>query len=310
MKQLRFSLFGRFNVQRNAQDLSGLEAQKVQELLCYILLYHECPHPRDKLSDLLWPKSSNTQAKQYLRQTLYQLQSALENNDAPEQALILVESDWIQFNVDASHWSDIAQFEEAFTLTQNRRGHELTADEASAIQVAVDLYRGDLLENWYQDWVILERERVQNLYLIMVDKLMIYCAAQQEYERGIAYGAAILRCDVAHERTYRRLMQLHALAGDRTGAIRQYDRCVSVLAQELGVEPAESTRSVYQQIKAGDSISPAFIISSPTPQQRDASVSFSALLDRLNHVRLDLINAQHQVEQDIELVKAALSKQL
>jgi len=305
MDRLQVFLFGRFSTQRGDLVLTGLEAQKVQELFSYLLIYRKRSHPREKLADLLWPNSSNTQSKQYLRQTLYQLQVALEDNSDPHGALISVESNWIRMNPMADYWSDIRQFERAFALTQNRRGHELDDAEACALESAVQLYHGDLLESWYQDWSILERERVQNLYLLMLDKLMSYSAAHQEYERGIVYGSDILRCDVAHERTYRRLMQLFALAGDRSGALRQYERCVTVLAQELGVEPAEQTVALYQQIKEDRPLSHLFH-RSQNDAYGDASLSLSGLLDRLTHVRMDLINAQRQVEQDIEIVKTAL----
>jgi two-component SAPR family response regulator len=93
----------------------------------------------------------------------------------------------------------------------------------------VALYHGDLLEDWFQDWCLYERERLQNIYLAALDKLMDYCEASRDYDAGLAYGTRILRHDLARERTHRRLMRLYYLAGDRTSALRQYDRCVQIL---------------------------------------------------------------------------------
>ncbi len=64
----------------------------------------------------------------------------------------------------------------------------------------MDLYRGDLLEGWYQEWCLFERERLQNAYMLMLDKLMGYCEAHSEYEQGLVYGDLILRLDHASER--------------------------------------------------------------------------------------------------------------
>ena len=131
----------------------------------------------------------------------------------------------------------MAEFEQAFNLTRGTPGRQLDAQNVQILQNAVELYRGDLLEGWYQDWCLFERERLQNMYLTMLDKLIDYSEANELYEAGLAYGAHILRHDRARERTHRRLMRLHYLARDRTEALRQYERCVSSLDKELGVEP-------------------------------------------------------------------------
>src|SRR5438128_1039451 len=57
------------------------------------------------------------------------------------------------------------------------------------------LYRGDLLEGWYSDWCLYERERLQHMYLAMLDKLMEYSESHQEYETGQTYGMRALRYD-------------------------------------------------------------------------------------------------------------------
>lgn len=88
------------------------------------------------------------------------------------------------------------------------------------------------------------------MYLVMLDKLMEFCEAQQQYETGLAYGSRILRHDPARERTHRRLMRLHCMSGDRTSALRQYQHCVVALEEELGVRPARPTEALYEQIRA------------------------------------------------------------
>ena len=88
------------------------------------------------------------------------------------------------------------------------------------------------------------------MQLAMLNKLMTYFETIEEYEMGLVYGHRILQFDRAHERTHRRMMRLHYLAGDRTAALRQYDRCTAALDGELSVKPAKWTVSLYNQIKA------------------------------------------------------------
>lgn len=99
------------------------------------------------------------------------------------------------------------------------------------IQNAVQLYQGPLLEGWYQDWCLYERERLQSMYLAMLDELMGYCEVRHDYETGLLYGMGIMSYDWARERTHRRLMRLHYLNGDRAAALRQYEQCAVALKE-------------------------------------------------------------------------------
>src|SRR3954468_20050627 len=68
---LQVTLFGRFCALSSYRPMAGLDARKVQELFCYLLLYRDRPHPREALATLLWSESPAFQAKKGLRQTLW-----------------------------------------------------------------------------------------------------------------------------------------------------------------------------------------------------------------------------------------------
>ena len=300
MTVLHVSLFGKLRVCHDEQVLTSLEARKVQELFCYLLLYRDRPHPRETLTDLLWNGNSTAQAKKYLRHTLWQLQSTLYAHVEPCQShFLLVEADWIQLNPATTLWLDVAVFEQAFAMTQGIPGYALDAQQKQALQLAIQLYQGDLLEGWYQEWCLFERERLQNMYLEMLSKLMDACEAVQEYEAGLIYGARILRCDLAHEPTHRRLMRLHYLTGNRTAALRQYRRCLSALKEELDVKPGKSTVSLYEQICA-DRLSG---VTTVLPQTNAPSASLSEVLEHLHRLQSELTTIQHQLQQDIQAIE-------
>jgi DNA-binding SARP family transcriptional activator len=262
MPALRIQLFGKLSVMSDGRELEKLDASKAQELLCYLLVHRARPHPRESLAALLWGDASTEKSKKYLRQALWHLQGVLEPQacDAATAAapdVLRAEHDWVQLNAGCDVWLDVEAFERAFASSQGRHGAQLCAESNEALRAAVALYRGDLLEGWYQDWCLFERERLQNMYLLMLDKLMGYCDAHADYEAGQLYGALILRQDRAHERTHRQLMTMHYRAGDRTAAIRQYQRCVAALREELDVEPDAHTAKLYQQIRADKLDAPA-----------------------------------------------------
>ncbi len=310
MSTLHIFLFGKFQMQCGQQVLTGLDARKVQELFCYLLLYRGRSHPRETLTSLLWGDSPTSKSKRSMRQTLWQLQATLDCQTEPiNSQVLLVEPDWIQVNSEANFWFDVAVFEQAFDFVRHIRGRELDLQRVQALQNAVNLYRGDLLEGWYQDWCLYERERLQNMYLAMLDKLMGYCEAHSDYENGLIYGARILHQDRARERTHRRLMRLQYMAGDRTAALRQYERCVAALAEELGVKPAQRTVVLYEQMRTdqlyGSTSAPAEVSMAP----QTTAVPLPEILGRLKHLHAVLTNVQRQVQQDIEVVERALNDQ-
>jgi DNA-binding SARP family transcriptional activator len=258
MSKLKINLFGKFSVRREEQPVPGFDAYKEQELLSYLLLHRNRPHSREALAGLLWGDVLTEKSKKYLRQALWHIQTALDA-DVGGDTVLSVEHDWVQFNARADLWLDVEVFERAFMLVRDRRGADLNEECLEALQGAVQLYRGDLLEGWYQDWCLYERERLQNIYLVMLDKLMCFCEAKGKFELGQHYGSLVLRYDRAHERTHRQLMIFQYLSGDRTAALRQFERCAAALKEELGVSPDKLTAALYQQLRAdqGDTAEPA-----------------------------------------------------
>lgn len=310
MSVLRVFLFGKFHLQLGGQVLTSLHSSKVQELFCYLLLYRNRPHPREDLASLLWGDSPTVQSRKYLRQALWQLQAAIKPQTEPVNGcLLLLEGDWVRLNPKADLWLDVAVFERAFVLAQGVPGQALDDRRAQVLHTAVYFYQGDLLEGCYQDWCLYERERFRNMYLVMLDKLIGYCEAHHKYEAGLACGNRILRYDRARERTHRQLMRLHYSAGDRTAALRQYEQCAAALDEELGVRPAKSTLALHQQIRADQLDGLAHAPEKAKAALEATVAALPEVLCRLKQPEAVLVNAQRQVQQEIQDIEMVLNEQ-
>jgi DNA-binding SARP family transcriptional activator len=303
MSTLRIRLFGKFSVLRDAQLLKGLGANKEQELLSYLLVRRDRFHPRETLATVLWGDTSTERSKKYLRQALWHVQSALEAGDSLGLPLLVVEHDWVQLNLQSEVWLDVAEFERAFATTQDLPGNQLDTISAALLKGAIELYKGDLLDGWYHDWCLFERERLQNMYLCMLDKLMSYCEKHSEYEAGQRYGSTILRYDRAHERTHRQLMHLQYMAGDRTGALRAYERCVAALDEELNVKPDRRTTALYEYIRNDGPTESETVGMRPTTLQ---GVSLPEVLGRLKRLQSVLAAVQRRLQRDVAAVEHTL----
>ena len=308
MSKLHFCLFGKFAARDGRDTLKGLEATKDQELLSYLLIHRTQHHSREALAGLLWGDNSTERSKKYLRQALWHLQSVLETGSGAGERILLVEHDWLTLNSANRPWCDVAEFEAAFTRAEGIAGNQLDEDVAGSLKQAIALYRDDLLAGWYHDWILFDRERLQNKYLIMLDKLLRYAREHREYEAGQSYGEMILRHDPAQERTHRQLMSLYYSAGDRTAALRQYDRCVTALKEELGVPPERRTAVLYERIRMGQMSDPVTTeLNLPT-----ASDAVSSQPEIVRHLRVlhKLLGAvQRRIQRDITAIEASKPNQ-
>jgi two-component SAPR family response regulator len=309
---LRIYLFGKFSIQQDSQELLVLEARKLQEFLGYLLLDAGRPHSRENLAGLFWGDSTTTQSKKNLRQVLWQIQSELEplrQKEAPP--FLEVDNDWVQVQVHEGLWVDCFELEKAYRLCRNVPGEQISLETYSAMRMAVELYKGDLLEGCYQDWCIFERERLQNIYLDLLGRLIEYCLINGEYQAGIEYGKLVLTYDWTHETTYRQMMQLYYLLGDRSAALRQYNRCCEALQKEFEAAPSRLTTKLYWQIR-GDGGGPA-----PSPLASFGPTSNSITgegyqvketVERLNQIQLALAGLQVQIREQVQALESLLKE--
>lgn len=306
MPRYAVQLLGKFNVRRDATPVPGLESRKAQELLGYLLLYRRQSHTREALANQLWGNLPTSQSRAYLRKALWQLQAAIDSEKQPcATHLLIVEPEWVQVNSDADLSLDIATLEQISSRAQSLPGEAISEPLAAELRYATSLYQGDLLDGCYQEWCIFERERLLTLYLTLLDKLTAYCESHGDYERGLTYGTLILRHDCAREQTHQRLMRLHFLAGDRSSALRQYDRCSSALKEELDVAPAPLTLALYESIKANQLLGLSPTVRPAITNGQDASLL--DLLKELQELSQGLATLYGQLQQKISALEHVIT---
>lgn len=306
MPRLRVQLLGCLRVEGEFGTLDRSEATRAEEVLCYLLLHRQRHLSREHLAGLLWANVPTGQARKHLRQALWQLQSILESIGGEGAAGILTtDTDWIGLDRSGDIWLDLDAFEQAFLYVRGRPGQNLVAAQAEALRAAVALYHGDLLEGWYHEWCLADRERYHAMHLSMLDKLMASCEAHQAYEEAIDFGARIIGIDPARESTHRRLMRLYYLSGDRTASLRQFERCVEALRDELAVRPAKRTETLYHQIRADlyDQIAASSLVGAEAP-----AAVLPDVLAHLHQVQASLEDMRQTVQQHILAVELALGQ--
>ena len=309
-RALKVRLFGRMRIECDGVPVEATAAGRSRELLCYLLLHRRKSHSRECVASVLWGDRCTTkQAKTYLRKALWQLQSDLQAEVGAAGDFIVADAEWIRIGPAPALRLDVATLEEAHARFRDVPGDQFTEAEAQTLRAAVDAYTGDLLEGWYQEWCLIERARLQRVYLLLVDKLMAHCERAGAYETGLAYGEQSLRYDRARERTYRQLIRLHTALGDRTGALRAYDRCETALREELATRPASETVALADAVRGA--------AAGAHPSARDPEVPVEATtvlaapdvserLERLAGLQRQLADVQARVCDEVDALRQML----
>jgi DNA-binding SARP family transcriptional activator/Tfp pilus assembly protein PilF len=241
---LEIDLLGHFRLACEGQPVTGVDTPRLQSFLAYVVLNRDVPQLRSQLAFLYWPDSGEDQARTNLRKQLYHLRQALPDADA----FLTADNKTLQWRSDAPLDLDVDRFEAAVTRAGRAQEGGDIAQVQAWLERAVEAYGGDLLPASYEDWLLPERERLRQRFIRALEQLAKLLEDQRAYQAAIPYVERLLRTDPLHEASYRRLMRLHALNGDRSRALSTYHTCEAILDRELEVAPAPATRELYQRL--------------------------------------------------------------
>ncbi|MBN1249637.1 MAG: AAA family ATPase [Anaerolineae bacterium] len=242
--KLRVQLLGDFRLYLDGAPVDTVDTPRLQSLLAFLLLHQDASQPRHYVAFLFWPDSTEQQALTNLRNLLYHLRQALPGLDR----FLSVDAKSLLWRRDVACTSDVADLERAVVLAQEAERAGDMIRLRAALESASELYRGDLLPSCYDDWILPERERLRQTCIDKLVHLARLLEGEREYDGAVLAAQRLLRIDPMYEATYRQLMRLYALGGNRAAALRTYHMCVTMLRQEFGVEPDPLTRQAYERL--------------------------------------------------------------
>ncbi len=220
-------------------------------LLKILVIQGGRPVARDALIECLWPEADPRTAVNRLHVLVHTLRRVIE---PPQQR-----GDWLFIRSDGDRYSlsatapyrlDITEFREYVSLGEqlSRDGEEAAAIEA--YEAAVELYRGDLLEEEpYADWCREQRAHLREICLTVLGRLATAYRDQGSTEESINHYRHALKIDPLRESNHRGLMLALWSAGRRDEALRQYQTCSDILRRELNVEPLPETAELHTSIR-------------------------------------------------------------
>ena len=240
---IRIELLGQLRFIAGQQLLTSVSTNRLQSLLAFLVLHCETGQSREHLAFLLWPESSESQARTNLRQLLHHLRRALP----VECSLLVTDNQTVRWQLHSACSIDVVEFEAAAVRAADaeKKGDFTTAREA--LEEAARLYQDDLLPDLYDEWLQAKREQLRQQHVEVLGRLAALLEIAGDYAGAIRHATRLVAIDPLRETSYQLLMRLHDRNHDRSSALRVYHQCMRTLRRELGVSPAKATQDLFTQ---------------------------------------------------------------
>jgi DNA-binding SARP family transcriptional activator len=191
-----------------------------QRLLAFLAL-HERPLLRPYVAGTLWIDATDERAGASLRSSLWRLNRSGHR---------FVEASTMQLGLAPGIDVDLRR---SFALAHRLLDGTATADDLDSAETSLD---GEVLPDWYEDWLLFERERFRQLSLHALEALADRLVAVGRLGRALEAALTAVRGEPLRESAHRALIRVHLAEGNRAEAIRQGELCRRLLRDRLGVE--------------------------------------------------------------------------
>ena len=241
---LRLKLLGELTLEVDGTRHELPASRRARSLLGLLALERRT-HPRGQLAGRLWPDVLDESARTSLRSALSALRRAL-GTDADRY--LLTNRDGVALAGPDQVWTDVGEFQ------------RLVAE--GRLENALELSRGDLLQNLDDDWVYEQRDEHRSQLVALLERMAAASEADGDLAAALALNRRQVALDPLSEEAHRDLIRRLAANGDLAAALTTYQRLSDRFASELRIVPSPATRELVEQIRAGGT-TPVLVQSPP-----------------------------------------------
>jgi DNA-binding SARP family transcriptional activator len=206
-----------------------------RRVIAFVAL-HGHPVQRTYVAGTLWLTTSDARAHANLRSALWRLHRAGHR---------LIESTDDRLRLGETVRVDLRDAE-----ALARRA--MSPGDKTDIGVAVDRLASDLLPDWYEDWILLERERFRALRLGALESICERLMQAERFRDAVDAAHVAVAAEPLRESAHRTLVRIHLAEGNVGEAIRQYCLFRRLIREQLGLEPSERMEELMNGILVAD----------------------------------------------------------
>lgn len=242
---MRFYLTGRLTLEgADRVDQADLPGRQGRVALAYLVLERHRPVPAHELVTAIWDDDPPRSVDASLRAIVSKLRGVLERAAGAEPVAVEVDGGCYQLRAGGA-WVDL---ETAATEVDRAEGRWRAGDGTAAwshATVAAGIARRPLLPGEDLPWLAAARGRLRGVHVRALSVLTEVHRERGDHGLAVSLARDLVELEPFREAGHRALMSAHLAAGDRAEAVRAYERCRSLLSEELGVDPSPETETVY-----------------------------------------------------------------
>lgn len=238
--QLSIRAFGKMQVKLGDHTVStsDWQSQTSRDLFFYILS-HPGGVTKEEIGDAFWPDSSAEELKIRFKNAIYRLRRAIGNDS------VTYANETYEFNHAIDYEYDVEKFTRELALV--RTGDDVDI-QIKHLKAAINAYQGAFLSKLDQTWVLAQRQSFEQQFINAGLKLANLLVKQGHNTSTLQVTKRILEQDTCNEAAVCLEMQVYAAMGDRSSIKRVFEACKQTLFTELGLEPGETTRFLYESL--------------------------------------------------------------
>ncbi len=230
---VRLYLLGQFRtLVGNPPQERKIGALHGRRLLAYLALQRNPPPSRALIAGTLFPNMPEERARRALSQAIWRVRKALGSD-------VFASNYEKTITLSPNVWVDVAEF---WRLGQSDRLEDWLQ--------ALELYAGEFWPECYEDWALLERERLRELYLTLLERVTLTYKRRGQYEEALRYARENVRHEPLREQAHREIIHLCLLLDRPLEALQQYETLRVLLREEFGIEPSSELQVLRQKIEA------------------------------------------------------------
>ena len=238
--KLTIRAFGRMQIKISGKNISSSEWKtQVARDLFYFILAHPEGVTKEEIGAAFWPDADEDTIKLRFKNTIYRLRRAIGAD------VITFVDNYYRFNHALDYDYDVETFLAELELARNAQDN---AEKSDHYRAAIAIYHGKYLPKIDQEWIIPEREKYHLSFMNAALELGNLYIQAGKYNQALAIANRALEEDNYNEVFHRSAMMAYSALEDRSAVVRQFEKCKSILKQELDIDPSPQTIKLYNSL--------------------------------------------------------------
>jgi predicted ATPase/DNA-binding SARP family transcriptional activator/Tfp pilus assembly protein PilF len=194
---------------------------------------------RESLIERLWAEEGLDRGRHNLRQSLTLLRRQFEPTDAMKGVVFTANHQYIRMSPDAVT-TDVLEFRAGLSQIRNAPPEK----RLELMRQVADLYHGDFLPGYFEDWILVERERLINQYIRLLRQILTQLRDQKQYEEALEYGLRAVAAAPLRDDVYVEVFELYQHLDRPKEAWDLYRRQARLFRKQLGAAPSNEVKSL------------------------------------------------------------------